>query len=172
MHLLTRLSTFLPPPLAHIIDPRSPSTQRQGQLPHNLDLLKFWNSNVNAYPMNGMGMGGGDRWWSIEELGEGASVLRSKTGVHGNGVDREVWVLRVGSEGHDGSESDLLPSHSCRIWRSARTSLTIRSSTAPQRTHPLPPPPRSTSSRTLLSQSSIPIPHPTAARASTSSNLP
>jgi hypothetical protein len=68
---------------------------------------------VNAYPMNGMGVGGGDRWWSIEELGEGASVVRSKTGVHGNGVDREVWVLRVGSEGHDGSESDLLISPSC-----------------------------------------------------------
>jgi hypothetical protein len=55
--------------------------------------------------MNGMGMGGGDRWWSIEELGEGASVVRSKTGVHGNGVDREVWVLRVGSDDHGGSES-------------------------------------------------------------------
>jgi len=54
--------------------------------------------------MNGMGMGGGDRWWSIEELGEGASVVRSKSGVHGIGVDREVWVLRVGSEGHGGSE--------------------------------------------------------------------
>ena len=61
-------------------------------------------------------MGGGDRWWSIEELGEGASVVRSKTGVHGNGVDREVWVLRVGSEGHDGSESDLLLSPACCIW--------------------------------------------------------
>jgi len=71
---------------------------------------------VNAYPMNGMGTGGGDRWWSIEELGEGASVVRSKTGVHGNGVDREVWVLRVGSEGRDGSESDFLLSLACRIW--------------------------------------------------------
>jgi len=56
--------------------------------------------------MNGMGMGGGDRWWSIEELGEGASVVRSKTGVHGLGVDREVWVLGVGSDDHGGSESN------------------------------------------------------------------
>ena len=107
LHLLTRLSTFLPPPLAHIIDSPSPSIQRQGQLPHDLDLIKFWNSNVNAYPMNGMGIGGGDRWWSIEELGEGASVVRSKTGLHGNGVDREVWVLRVGSDDSGGSESNL-----------------------------------------------------------------
>lgn len=69
-------------------------------------MVKFWNSNVNAYPLNGMSGGGGDRWWSIEELGEGASVVRSKTGVNGNGngLDREVWVLRVGSDDHDGSE--------------------------------------------------------------------
>ena len=52
-------------------------------------------------------MGGGDRWWSIEELGEGASVVRSKTGLHGNGVDREVWVLRVGSDDSGGSEPSL-----------------------------------------------------------------
>jgi len=57
--------------------------------------------------MNGMGMGGGDRWWSIEELGEGASVVRSKTGLQGNGIDRDVWVLRVGSDDHGGSESNL-----------------------------------------------------------------
>jgi len=57
--------------------------------------------------MNEMGMRGGDRWWSIEELGEGASVVRSKTGLHGNGVDREVWVLRVGSDDSGGSEPSL-----------------------------------------------------------------
>ena len=77
-------------------------------------------------------MGGGDRWWSIEELGEGASVVRSKTGVHGLGVDREVWVLRVGSEGHDGSESALLLfTVLLYMVRSTRTSLTDRSTTTP-----------------------------------------
>lgn len=54
------------------------------------------------YPLNGMG-GGGHRWWSIEELGEGASVVRSKAGEEG-GVDREVWVLRVGGDDQGGSE--------------------------------------------------------------------
>jgi hypothetical protein len=39
----------------------------------------------------------------VEELREGASVVRSK----GAGGDREVWVLRVGSEDHDGSESPI-----------------------------------------------------------------
>jgi hypothetical protein len=48
--------------------------------------------------------GGGDRWWSIEELGEGASVVRSKSNAHGVGGDREVWVLRMGSDDHDGSK--------------------------------------------------------------------
>lgn len=72
--------------------------------PNPLDLLKFWNSNVNAHTLNfvgqggymGGGGGGGDRWWSVEELGEGASVVKSR----GEGVvDREVWVLKVGESG-------------------------------------------------------------------------
>jgi hypothetical protein len=97
-----------------MIDP-NPSTSAT-QRPSNLDLLRFWNANANAnlivngngFPYNGIG-GGGDRWWSIEELGEGASVVRSKTGMEG-GVDREVWVLRVGGDEHGqgGSESSSL----------------------------------------------------------------
>ena len=109
LHLLTRLSTFLPPPLAHIIDPHAPAT-RNGQLPNNLDLLKFWNSNANAnnHALNGFGhVGSGDRWWSVEELGEGASVVRSKSGGQGVGLDREVWVLKVGSDDLGGSESSI-----------------------------------------------------------------
>lgn len=115
LHLLTRLSTFLPPPLAHIIDPHPSSIpQKLHPTPNNLDLLRFWNANanVNGYPLNGL-IGGGDRWWSIEELGEGASVVRSKTGMEG-GVDREVWVLRVADNAQGGrsflavSSADML----------------------------------------------------------------
>lgn len=96
LHLLTRLSTFLPPPLANIIDPNVVPSSPSSNNP-SLDLLKFWNANANAYTLNslGQGYGGqGERWWSVEELGEGASVVRSK----GEGTEREVWVLRVGSD--------------------------------------------------------------------------
>jgi hypothetical protein len=57
----------------------------------------------------------GERWWSVEELGEGARVVRSKHGVavgeqrdgQGQGVEREVWVLRVGGADGDTSESAM-----------------------------------------------------------------
>jgi len=58
--------------------------------------------------LNGFGhVGSGDRWWSVEELGEGASVVRSKSGGEAVGLDREVWVLRVGSDDLGGSESSI-----------------------------------------------------------------
>lgn len=67
-------------------------------------MMKFWNANANAYTLHGYnhGQGQGERWWSVEELGEGASVVRSK----GRGAEREVWVLRVGSD-LDASKSGL-----------------------------------------------------------------
>jgi hypothetical protein len=89
--------------------------------------------------MNGMGMGGGDRWWSIEELGEGASVVRSKTGVHGHGVDREVWVLRVGSDTHDGSKSNPSPPSPIvllyHVYRACRQDVTDYQINNPSSTH-------------------------------------
>lgn len=106
LQLLTRLSTFLPPPLASLLDPSDPNLQghsasdiRFKSTP--LDLLKFWNVNANAHAYadthNHFLAGKDDaaeRWWSIEELGEGARVVRSK----GQGGDREVWVLRIGDK--------------------------------------------------------------------------
>ena len=60
----------------------------RGQLEyiHNAG-MRFWNS----YTGNSViGAGGEDRWWSVEELGEGASVVRSKS----DGREKEVWVLQ------------------------------------------------------------------------------
>ena len=64
----------------------------RGQLEyiHNAG-MRFWNS----YTGNSViGAGGEDRWWSVEELGEGASVVRSKS----DGREKEVWVLRMGDD--------------------------------------------------------------------------
>lgn len=126
-------------------------------------MVKFWNSNANAHPLNAIGHGGGDRWWSIEELGEGASVVRSKTGAHGQGVDREVWVLRVGSDDHDGSMLSFMP---CTNPRCCLARLTFRSTATHECPHPLPPSSRSTSSRISLSQTIITIPNPPASSSS------
>ncbi|ODN82143.1 hypothetical protein L202_02443 [Cryptococcus amylolentus CBS 6039] len=104
LQLLTKLSTFLPPPLAALVapfDPANPTATSLLALPdyHQLELLRlaptlrFWNTGL-AQPF-GVGVGNdGQQWWSVEQLGEGASVVRSK----GEGQDREVWVLRIPGE--------------------------------------------------------------------------
>ena len=56
--------------------------------------LQFWNTNGGV--QFGDGTEGG-RWWSVEDLGDGASVVRSRE----DGSAREIWVLRVG-EGENG----------------------------------------------------------------------
>lgn len=53
--------------------------------------MRFWNT-YNGHSV--VGGGGEDRWWSVEELGEGASLVRSKT----DGREKEVWVLRMGDD--------------------------------------------------------------------------
>ncbi|KAK4684533.1 hypothetical protein P7C73_g5639, partial [Tremellales sp. Uapishka_1] len=95
--LLSQLSTFLPPPLSALLslDPTKPNAlapyhpimlnpASQLELLRSGLGLRFWNTAAG-----GDGIG---RWWSVEELGEGASVVRSR----GEGGDREVWVLRMG----------------------------------------------------------------------------
>ena len=68
-------------------------------------MLKFWNNHENAQLLNLAGGVGGERWWSVEELGRGASVVRSKA----EGSDREVWVLKVG-EHQEGQSHPSFPS--------------------------------------------------------------
>lgn len=81
---------------------RHPLVRSAATHPNSLDLLRFWNANANAHSLNFVNQGGGDRWWSIEELGKGASVVKSR----GEGsVDREVWVLRFGNEADSGTLS-------------------------------------------------------------------
>ena len=75
-------------------------------------MLRFWNNHENAQLLNLAGSGtggggGGERWWSVEELGQGASVVRSK----GDGSDREVWVLKVGESPEGQSLSPWLLFH-------------------------------------------------------------
>lgn len=91
-----------PNPNHHLV--RSPGGAGQ---PESLDLLKFWNANANAnaHTLNIAGQSGGDRWWSVEELGDGASVVKSKGDGSG---DREVWVLRVGHDEENGASSSSL----------------------------------------------------------------
>ena len=73
------------------------SSHIQSASPTGLEMLRFWNNHENAQLLNLAGGVGGERWWSVEELGQGASVVRSKA----EGSDREVWVLKVG-EHQDG----------------------------------------------------------------------
>ncbi|ORY34078.1 hypothetical protein BCR39DRAFT_592642 [Naematelia encephala] len=108
--LLTQLATFLPPPLAHLISPVDPANpissgvmalndRRQLELVRSGTGLKFWNTNLGTH----LGVGAdGDRWWSIEDLGQGASVVKSR----GDGTEREVWVLQMGE--HDGAHTPTL----------------------------------------------------------------
>ncbi|KAL7421702.1 hypothetical protein Q5752_003472 [Cryptotrichosporon argae] len=98
--LLTQLSTFLPPPLSALVAP--PHGYAHGVAhaggpgaavvlgPDVLALsagLRFWTT----------GAGQDGVWWSVEELGDGASVVRSRAGDQ----EREVWVLRTAEGGHD-----------------------------------------------------------------------
>ncbi|KAK8864348.1 hypothetical protein IAR55_001595 [Kwoniella newhampshirensis] len=107
LQLLTRLSTFLPPPLSSLVAPLNPhdpistslsalNNHQQLELLRLVPQLKFW--NTAAVGVGWAGLYGhelsedGQKWWSVEELGDGASVVRSK----GEGQEREVWVLRMG----------------------------------------------------------------------------
>nr|XP_031863211.1 uncharacterized protein CI109_001083 [Kwoniella shandongensis]KAA5530283.1 hypothetical protein CI109_001083 [Kwoniella shandongensis] len=108
LHLLNKLSAFLPPPLSALISPLDPhnpipsslhalnNQQQQLDFLRLAPQLKFWNTAV-AYGEEG------EKWWSVEELGEGASVVRSK----GEGHEREVWVLRMGDGGNDDTHTAL-----------------------------------------------------------------
>ncbi|RSH87467.1 hypothetical protein EHS25_003377 [Saitozyma podzolica] len=99
--LLTQLSTFLPPPLSRLVapinpaDPTSSAVLALGDRGH-LELfrpgsLRFWNTYLGGT----LGFAGdGERWWSVEELGQGASVVRSR----GEGQEREVWVIQTPSD--------------------------------------------------------------------------
>lgn len=105
MNLLSQLSVFLPPPLGQYISP-DPILSPSGSasvLDEQLRLvpaLRFWNTH------SGLVHGAeGGRWWSVEELGQGASVVKSK----GEKDEREVWVLRVG-EGEAGKSASFLTS--------------------------------------------------------------
>ncbi|WWC89411.1 uncharacterized protein L201_004335 [Kwoniella dendrophila CBS 6074] len=113
--LLTKLSTFLPPPLSNLVSPLDSTNNAisNSYLTLNdhtqLDLLRlapnlrFWNNAIGTqYGGVGVSQGqDGKGWWSIEELGQGASVVRSKDGDE----EKEVWVLKVGKEGEDGSNT-------------------------------------------------------------------
>lgn len=96
--LLSQLSSFLPPPLAALLSP----TNANGARSIDVDLelirlgtgLQLWNAG-DAH----------GRWWTLEELGDGAAVVRS-AGHVGSGSsdgagtvgDKEVWVLREGDD--------------------------------------------------------------------------
>ncbi|WWC61784.1 uncharacterized protein I303_104369 [Kwoniella dejecticola CBS 10117] len=109
--LLTKLSTFLPLPLSSLVaplDPRNPiPTSLLALNDHTqLDLLRlaphlrFWNTAIGA--PYGVGVGDDGRgWWSIEDLGQGASVVRSKDGER----EKEVWVLKVGENSEENANN-------------------------------------------------------------------
>ncbi|WVQ67761.1 uncharacterized protein L199_005966 [Kwoniella botswanensis] len=109
--LLTKLSTFLPPPLSSLVAPLDPTLPLQTSLlalndHRQLDLLRlapnlrFWNTAIGA--PYGVGVGeDGKGWWSIEDLGQGASVVRSKDGER----EKEVWVLKVAEGGEENTNS-------------------------------------------------------------------
>lgn len=107
LNLITQLSVFLPPPLSHLVSPPDLSSARADSpliLDDQLRLvpgLRFWNTHGGF--AHGLGVGGDDgRWWSVEDLGSGASVVRSKHDED----EKEVWVLRVG-EGESGQSVHL-----------------------------------------------------------------
>ncbi|KAK6910188.1 hypothetical protein I203_104220 [Kwoniella mangroviensis CBS 8507] len=105
--LLTKLSTFLPPPLSSLVAPLDPTLPLQTSLlalndHRQLDLLRlapnlrFWNTAIGVP----YGVGVGE--WSIEDLGQGASVVRSKDAER----EKEVWVLKV-AEGSEENTNTL-----------------------------------------------------------------
>lgn len=55
--------------------------------------MKFWNT-YSGSALRGRDGEGEKRWWSVEDLGEGASVVRSRN----EGEEKEVWVLRMGEQ--------------------------------------------------------------------------
>ena len=96
LNLITQLSVFLPPPLSNLVAPPNLSASQSTSpilLDDHLRLvpgLKFWNTQGGF--AHGLGVGREDgRWWSVEDLGSGASVVRSKH----EGEEKQVWVLRV-----------------------------------------------------------------------------
>ncbi|WWD02886.1 hypothetical protein V865_000928 [Kwoniella europaea PYCC6329] len=109
--LLTKLSTFLPPPLSSLVAPLDPTLPLQTSLlalndHRQLDLLRlapnlrFWNTGIGG--PYGVGVGeDGKGWWSIEDLGQGASVVRSKDGER----EKEVWVLKVAEGGEENTNT-------------------------------------------------------------------
>ncbi|WVO16228.1 hypothetical protein L204_103899 [Cryptococcus depauperatus] len=113
LQLLTKLSTFLPPPLSALIapfDPLNPISTSLLALPDKDQLellrmaphLRFWNTALGR-PF-GVGVGeDGERWWSVEELPGGASVVRSK----GEGQEREIWVIRMNDENQSDTPQTL-----------------------------------------------------------------
>ncbi|WRT66278.1 uncharacterized protein IL334_003231 [Kwoniella shivajii] len=113
--LLTKLSTFLPPPLSNLVAPTDPNNpfsashltlndDRQLDLLRLAPHLRFWNTAIGAPYGTGVGEDGRG-WWSIEDIGQGASVVRSKDGER----EKEVWVLEVG-EGDDNTNTVALSS--------------------------------------------------------------
>ncbi|WVR07127.1 hypothetical protein IAU60_004168 [Kwoniella sp. DSM 27419] len=99
--LLTTLSTFLPPPLSTLIDSGdaglfpvadSFSSDNDSYLRRLTPQLRFWSAAAREDAP----------WWSVEELGHGASVVRSRHGDR----EKEVWVLKMG-DGKD--DSGTLP---------------------------------------------------------------
>ncbi|TXT15569.1 hypothetical protein VHUM_00072 [Vanrija humicola] len=80
--LLNQLSGFLPPPLAALLIP-DPDRARALDLVRLGAGLQLWNAQTHTDTTGG--------WWTIEELDDGASVVRSAAG----GREREVWVVRA-----------------------------------------------------------------------------
>lgn len=96
LNLIDHLSHFLPPPLADLIYTNTPKPFSWTSADHHhlhQGSLKFWTSS-SGYSQRG---GEEGKWWSVEELADGASVVRgSRNGI---GAEREVWVLRMGDPG-------------------------------------------------------------------------
>lgn len=106
MQLLSHLATFLPPPLTHLVNTEGGTTSAHDvwgliQRAQVHKGLKFWTGGQANHDGSRAGGRRGDadegKWWSVEELGDGASVVKSSKG--GCGGDKEVWVLRMGETG-------------------------------------------------------------------------
>ncbi|KAL1413636.1 hypothetical protein Q8F55_001414 [Vanrija albida] len=93
--LLNQLSGFLPPPLAALLIPEQGlgamlAAHGGAERARALDLmrlgtgLQLWNAQAHT---------DGTSWWTIEDLSDGASVVRSSASAGGR--EREVWVLRA-----------------------------------------------------------------------------
>jgi len=85
LSLLSHLSTFLPPPLAALLGPDLADARSSLDLVRLGTGLQLWNVDGNK-DTDGV-------YWTLEDLGNGASVVRSNA----NGNSREVWVLRDGN---------------------------------------------------------------------------